>query len=213
MQLTKQQMLDYIQHKRVMILGSAPSVTRNKVEDMENYDIIVRINNYKIFNECKRVDIFYSYFGRNIKKTEGDIINDDVLYIMCKYPLSDWGERIDGIQDNWGEVYEYRKDYFVRPHYIPDDKDFSENFKLLNRVPTAGISCMLDIRRFNPLEIYMTGFDFFESGLHNINEKWDKSGNHDLVAERELVSDFYSKGIIDVDDTIKSILCEKVQKS
>jgi len=206
MRLTTKQIKDYIKDKSVIILGSAPSVVENTDLFINSFQIIVRLNNYKIFNDSTRTDIYYSYFGRNIKKTKNDLIKDKIKYIMCKYPVSNWGKRIDGLQDDWSWVYEYRKGYFVIPYYIPTDKDFKSNFDLLDRVPTTGVSAILDILRFKPKYMHVTGFDFFQSGKHNINEKWDNSGNHNLEGERKLIKKLHTENKINVDNNIKRIL-------
>jgi hypothetical protein len=207
MQLSKKDLINYFYNKSVIILGSAPSVKENKAEFLESFDVIVRLNNYKFFNECVRTDIYYSYFGRSIKKTKQDIINDDIKYIICKYPNCNWGDPKDGIQDNWSWVYEYRKGFFPIPYYIPSNKVFKENFDILNRVPTTGIAAILDIFRFKPKSIYISGFDFFSSKIHNIGEPWkDGDGNHDLEKEKWLIKIMYRLNLIDVDNKIKDLL-------
>ena len=38
-------------------------------------------------------------------------------------------------------------------------------------VPTTGFSAIHDVLRFRPAHVFLTGFDFFTSGVHNVNER------------------------------------------
>lgn len=209
MQLNFREIKNIIENKKVLILGSGPTVTNLKSKFMEKYDIIVRMNNYKFFNSCKRIDIYYSYFGRNIKKTAYDLQHDNIKYLMCKYPNTDFREHNNGaaqpgISGDFRKTYNRKGQYFDLtniPYYIPSLEHFKENYELLNRIPTTGMSAILDILRMNPKEVYISGFDFFKSKIHNINEKWTEGdGNHDHQAEEKLVKDLI------INDKIK---CDK----
>jgi hypothetical protein len=53
---------------------------------------------------------------------------------------------------------------------------------LLGRhVPTTGFSGLLDVLSYDPASIYMTGFDFFSSGIHNVNERWKRMNPSDPI--------------------------------
>lgn len=53
------------------------------------------------------------------------------------------------------------------------------HFQLLGgHVPTTGFAALLDVLSYEPASVYMTGFDFFTSGRHNVNERW-KPGRPD----------------------------------
>ena len=206
MQLNNHQMKQFFKNKKVIILGSAPSVVETQADFINNFDIVVRLNNYKFFNECKRVDVYYSYFGMSIKKTSDDIINDNVKLIMCKYPLCDWGNAIEGHSGNWTNVYKNKR-YKAVDYYIPINEYFKRNYNLLKRIQTTGLASILDILRFKPSFIYISGFDFFTSKKHNINEAWkDGDGNHDLEKEKCLIKMMLYFGLIDADNNIKNIV-------
>ena len=167
------------------IVGSAPSALRNRGSVIDAFDLVVRVNNYKLRpweNRLgHRTDVFYSFFGHSIKKRKVDLIRDGVSLCMCKCPNgqpidSPWhaGERYRGVDFRW--IYERRADWWFCDTYIPSETDFLEPFEILGRrMPTTGFACIFELLRFD-CELYLTGFDFFTSRVHNVNERW-RSGN------------------------------------
>lgn len=211
--MKRENIAKYFRNKNVIVLGSAPSVTNTEAETIESFDIVVRLNNYRFFNESRRIDVFYSYFGSNIRKSNETILNDGVGLVMCKYPNADFtshnaGKTEDGISGDFRTVYQGRK--FPVPHYIPPLKDFQENFDLINRILTTGVSAVIDILRFKPKMLYMAGFDFFGSKKHNINEPWKPGdGGHDMVGERMLIYGIYNNDKrLYIDSHIKEVFDE-----
>ena len=83
---------DYFSNKRVALIGSAPTVIDNVGATIDSFDLIIRINNYKIIgyqnNVGTRTDVFYSFFGSSIRKTVKELQQDGVKLIMCKCPNS-----------------------------------------------------------------------------------------------------------------------------
>jgi hypothetical protein len=76
-------------------------------------------------------------------------------------------------------IYQKREGWWFCPTYIPTVEEFLQSFRLMgNRVPTTGFQALLDILSYKPKSVYMTGFDFFESKIHNVNERW-KAANPD----------------------------------
>ncbi len=58
----------------------------------------------------------------------------------------------------------------------------NDHFELLAKhVPTTGFAALLDVLRFKPKHVYLTGFDFFDSGIHNVNEKWRPQNSADPI--------------------------------
>ena len=169
--------------KSVVIIGSAPSCLDNKREHIESFDLIVRINNYKIKGFEKfvgeRTDVFYSFFGYSIRKTAEELKSDGVTLCMCKCPNakfieSDWhikNHKPEGI--DFRSIYRHRKSWWFCDTFIPTTEHFLNHFNLLNQhTPTTGFSCILDILPLGCEKVYITGFDFFVSKLHNVNEPW-----------------------------------------
>jgi len=80
---------NYIKNKKLLIVGGSPSASNKSKQWYDSFDIIVRLNNYKKINS-DRTDIFFSfYFGRNIKKTKEELINDGVKFLINKCPNLD----------------------------------------------------------------------------------------------------------------------------
>jgi len=165
--------------KSVAIVGSAPSVLDNKPGFIDSHDIVVRINNYKLSDNAGfRNDVYYSFFGTSVKKEKEELIKDGVKLCMCKCPNSKpieskWHEKHhkpNGVDFRY--IYEFRKDFWFCDTFIPDDEHFLEVFNLLGQhTPSTGFSALMDILSFD-CSIYMTGFDFFTSGIHNVDEPW-----------------------------------------
>ena len=208
-----------IEGKRVIVMGSAPSVLENNGKDIDNYDIVVRVNNFKIDGFEKQVgtklDIYYSFFGTSIEKTNEELKRHKLKFIMCKYPNESFmdhtgGVAKDGISADFRRTYNVRKYWWEFPIWIPKMKYFKENFEKLFRVPTTGISAILDILRFNPKSLNITGFDFMTSGIHDTNVRWNKGdGNHDHVRERYLIAELRNKGKIVCDEHLNELFRTK----
>ena len=177
------------------IVGSGPGSLDNEPGFVDSHDVVVRINNYKLFPQTGvRTDVFYSFFGTSIRKTMAELKRGGVTLCMCKCPnahpiKSDWHERngkMAGVDYTY--IYRNRATWWFCDTYIPTVDDFMEKFDLLNKhQPTTGFSAILDIASFNPRSLYLTGFDFFRSGKHNVDEKWTQKNNDDpLKHEPEL---------------------------
>lgn len=157
----------------------------------------MRVNNYRCTGAITgfRADVHYSFYGTSIKKTAWVLAHEGVKLCFCKCPNalaidSDWHRqrgRIDGI--DFRRIYERRKKFWFCDTYVPTVEDFLAHFYLLGRhVPTTGFSAILDVLSFAPRSVYLTGFDFFRSGIHNIDEPWREKNLDDPirhVPERE----------------------------
>jgi hypothetical protein len=208
MQIKEAEIKQFIEGKRVIILGGAPTVKKTNERFTNDFDIIVRMNNYIHFNSIFRTDLYYSYFGRDIKKEIEELKFEDCRYIMCKYPNAVFTEHMDGheiqgVSEDFSWVYEYRKNWFGIPYYVPYLETFIENFRRLNRIPTTGMSAILDVLRFKPRELYIAGFDFFASKIHHGKPWKEGDGNHDLGGERRLMGEIVRiNGNVMADKTI-----------
>jgi len=181
----------YIQSsKKLLIVGGAPSANKGSIEWYKQFDVIVRCNNYKKVNSY-RTDIFSSYFGRNIKKTKEELITDGVKYLLCKYPNADMSLELKdyNIKDkDYRWVYELRKNWWFKPVVSLTKDNLLEQINLLDGfMPTVGISTILFLLKLKT-PIYIIGFDCFKSDIHNLNEKWDRSGNHNIEGEELLLN-------------------------
>lgn len=183
--------------KTVAIVGSGPGVLQNVPGFIDSQDVVVRVNNYKLTPATgSRTDVFYSFFGRSIRKEKRDLKRDGVTLCLCKCPdahaiESDWHRRrgkMAGVDFRW--IYSARASFWFCDTYVPDVSEFLAIFNLLGgHVPTTGFAAIHEILTHNPASLYLTGFDFFRSGLHNVNEPWRERNVSDPIGhdpEREL---------------------------
>lgn len=164
--------------RRIAVVGSGPGVLGNRPGHVDGHDIVVRVNNYKLSDASGvRTDVFYSFFGTSIKKPRDELIRDGVTLCMSKLPNahavdSDWHRRhCKMIGVDFRPHYERRKDWWFCDTYVPTVPEFMVGFELLGRhMPTTGFAAILDVIAFEPRSVYLTGFDFFSSGIHNVDE-------------------------------------------
>lgn len=209
-----------IKGARVALVGSGPGALKNPPGLIDSFDVVVRVNNYKLGTPelGSRTDVFFSYFGNAIKKRPEELKRDGVRLCIAKCPdaaaiNSEWHRRrgkTHGIDFRW--IYDRRSRWWPAPVYVPKVEEFLGDFELLGRrVPTTGFSAVLTLLRFKPAHLYMTGFDFFTSGIHNVNEKWlpgdprDPIG-HDPRLEREWIRANRSLYPLSFDSTLQELL-------
>jgi len=185
----KSRLFEVFEGKSVAIVGSGPTTLSNESGFIDSHDVVVRVNNYKLIGTAgKKTDVHYSFYGTSIKKTAQELQDDGVYLCMCKCPdakfmESRWHERhgkLNGIDFRY--IYQFRKDFWFTDTYVPTVEEFVEHFELLGKhIPTTGFSAILDVLRYNPKSIYITGFDFFQSRVHNVNERWRKNNPSDPI--------------------------------
>lgn len=178
--------------KRVAIVGSGPGVLDNAPSFIDSHEVVVRVNNYKLSPETGgRTDVYYSYFGDAIRKTADELKRDGVYLCMAKCPdaqfmESDWHAvrgKMRGVDFRY--IYRNRADWWFCDTYVPTLDEFRAQFDLLGgHVPTTGFSAILDVLSYDPRSVYLTGFDFFASGVHNVNERWRPGDPSDPIRHR-----------------------------
>jgi hypothetical protein len=190
--IDRQYLANVFNNKSVAIIGSAPTVLQNEGTFIDSHDIVVRANNYKVkgleINVGYRTDVHYSFYGSSIKKTVDELKADGVKLCMCKCPNdkpinSPWHEANGqkyGVDFRY--IYKHREDFWFCDTYIPSTQEFLEQFNLLGKhIPTTGFAAILTIITLPIKELYITGFDFFSSGIHNVNEKWRHKNTGDPI--------------------------------
>jgi hypothetical protein len=178
--------------KSVAIVGSAPSVLENRLGVISGHDLVVRVNNYKLGPaQGFRCDVHYSFYGTSIRKPVADLKRDGVTLCMCKLPDakpldSEWHERhrkLAGIDYRY--IYNNRSPWWFCDTFIPTIARFMKKFELLGKhQPTTGFAAILDVLECAPRSVYLTGYDFFSSGVHNVDEPWSERNLDDPIRHR-----------------------------
>lgn len=182
--------------RRVALVGSGPGCLANEPGFVDAHDVVVRVNNFKTgAAQGLRTDVFYSFFGSSIRKTAAELIASGVSLCMCKCPdakfmESEWHRRngkTAGV--DFRSIYQNRRGWWFCDTFIPPLPDFIAHFEMLGgHVPTTGFAAVLEVLSFKPASLYLTGFDFFTSGVHNVDEPWAKRNTTDPIGhvpERE----------------------------
>lgn len=175
--------------KSVAIVGSAPSCLDNAPGFVDAHDVVVRVNCYKTgAAQGVRTDVHYSFYGSSIDKPAQHLQRDGVALCMCKCPdskplESEWHERhgkLNGIDFRY--IYRARADWWWCDTFVPSEARFLDKFKVLGgHIPTTGFSAILDVLDCDPRAVYLTGFDFFGSKIHNVNEPWRPGNPQDPI--------------------------------
>ena len=183
---------EHIRCKTVAIVGSGPGCAENAPGFVDGHDIVCRVNNHKTSAAAGyRTDVHYSFYGNSIKKTPTELRREGVRLVMCKCPngkplQSAWHEqngKLNGIDFRY--IYALRRSWWFCDTFIPDAARFLRKMALLrNHIPTTGFSAILDVLDCEPASITLTGFDFFSSGLHNVNERWRPGDPTDPIGHR-----------------------------
>lgn len=195
--LSRSEVRPRFEGKSVAIVGSGPGCDENAEGLVDSHEVVVRVNNFKITPRTgKRTDVFYSFFGTSIKKTAEELIAGGVTLCMSKVPNahaieSEWhARRGKMIGVDYRAHYERRKNWWFCDTYVPTVEEFLEPFNALGRhQPTSGFAAIWDVLSFDPKSVFLTGFDFFRSGVHNVNEPWTAKNLDDPIRhepEREL---------------------------
>lgn len=184
----------FLRGKTVALVGSGPGVLHNAPGFVDGHDVVVRVNNWKLNERAgRRTDIFYSFFGRSIRKTQAECQASGVQLCMAKCPDEQFMDsawhaarnKYNGIDFRY--IYDERAPWWFCPVHVPTLEHFLGHFELLGRhVPTTGFSALLDVLACEPASVYMTGFDFFVSGLHNVNERWRPGNPADPIGHRPM---------------------------
>lgn len=182
--------------KSVAIVGSGPGVLDNEPGFVDSHDVVVRVNNYKTGRAAGyKTDVFYSFHGSSIKKPVSELEADGVGLVMCKCPNSKFMESEWHTKNNkphgvdFRYIYRDRANWWFCPTYFPETQEFVDVFNMLGgHIPSTGFSAVVEVLKHGPSSVYLTGFDFFSSGVHNVDEKWRPGNSSDPIGhapERE----------------------------
>lgn len=175
-----------VRGKTIALVGSGPGSLDNEPGFIDSHDLVCRVNNYRTGKaQGFRTDLFYSFFGGSIKKTREELQADGVKLCLCKCPdskfiESEWHRKTGKLKGtDFRYIYQDRRDWWFCDTYIPSRDEFMASFDLLDRhIPSTGFSAILFLQSLGPKSILLTGYDFFASRIHNVNEAW-RPGNPD----------------------------------
>lgn len=186
------QVAEFFRGKRIAIVGSGPGSLDNEPGFVDGHDVVCRVNNFKCGPaQGERVDVHYSFYGTSINTRSEDLIERGCKLVICKLPNSqpiesEWHRKngkLVGIDYTY--IYRARANWWPCPVFIPDDARFLAKFELLGKhQPTTGFAAIMDVLEAEPAEVYLTGFDFFTSGTHNVNEPWVRKNEDDPICHR-----------------------------
>lgn len=178
-----------IRGKSVALVGSGPGCLDNPHGFVDSHDVVVRVNNYKLMGGTgSRTDIFYSFFGTSIRKSATELTHDGVKACWSRLPdaqfmESAWHKRrgkMTGVDFQY--VYRNRDAWWFCPTYVSTLPEFLDKFNLLGgHVPTTGFSAVLDVLSCKPRNLFLTGFDFFQTHVHNVNQRWNEGHPGDPI--------------------------------
>lgn len=178
--------------RSVAVVGSGPGVLDNEPGFVDGHEVVVRVNNWKTGPaQGYRCTVFYSFFGTSIRVTADQAKAAGVQLCMCKLPDSQpidsaWHrERGKLVGIDYRYIYRSRANWWPCDVFVPDDERFLAKFDLLGKhQPTTGFAAILDVLECAPASLYLTGFDGFTSGVHNVDEKWKPGDPSDPICHR-----------------------------
>lgn len=219
MMTIKKEYKDFLNKKKIALVGPASSIEKDKNgEFIDSHDIVVRLNYAKIKNpdhSGTKTDVIY-YDG-----SLHDYENLNLDFLICSYPITEWF-----FQERCKLTVEYFK--LKYNHKIVDSVMYN-NLKLSlndnNKVrPNTGLIAMVDLLKYDVKSLFVTGIDFYRTGYlsshpdygsHSLNEikqvfkQGDNGDYHDIDLQFE-----YFKNNIVKDERVKmdSFLIHEINK-
>lgn len=190
--MTWDEVVERLRGKRIAIVGSGPGCAENEPGVVDGHEVVIRVSNYRTGpGQGFRTDVLYSFFGSSIKVNRDQLMREGCWLCMNKLPNSkpiesEWHVRNGKHQGiNYTYVYALREKWWPCPVFVPDDAQFMAKFDLLGKhQPTTGFAAILDVLECEPREVLLTGFDFFTSMTHNVNEPWRQKNTDDPICHR-----------------------------
>tara|TARA_Y100000034_G_C6909175_1_gene423056 strand:+ start:3593 stop:4423 length:831 start_codon:yes stop_codon:yes gene_type:complete len=224
---------EIVKNKRVAIIGPSKGVIHNKREHIEEYDIIVRLNedwpvNPKLRDAVgERVDILYHAYGKFANP-----MYNDCLVVEGPIPEPKMGDFEElGKQAKavfYGRYCYMLKDFLeeksiYHTHLRPRRLRFRTKYNFLSS-PTTGFLAVCELLECNLKELYITGFTFYREPYHSehnptqmsdsVSAHWNNSLHHNPVIELQFFKDLYDRDLrIKVDNRLCGIVMEDTVKA
>jgi len=221
---------EFLKDKRVIIVGPSPSLEGlGKGEEIDSYDIVVRINKAFPVEEGvqsdigSRTDIHYHclctdmHCGGPVFYKE---MKDENVFVSCPYPK--W------IKPFNGDVTRFENDNkkWDLGFHVLDTYYYLGIAEMLGTRANSGTLTILDLLCYDVKELHITGFTWFRDGWRKSykdhtkifgeeegkkkEEKWLKGefdGNHVQKPQEDLVREIYlNDDRVFIDDIMKEIL-------
>lgn len=208
-----------IEGKRIALVGSGPGSLDNPRGFVDSHDVVVRVNNHKCGEGPGfRTDIHYSFYGSSIKKTAEELIAEGVVACWsrlpdCEFMQSEWHTRRGKLLGvDYRPHYEKRKGWWFCPTYCSTVEELQDKFDLLGgHMPTTGFSALLDVLSCNPRNVFLTGYDFFQTGIHNVNERWKSGHPGDPIGHRpDVEREWFAANVKGLPITMDALLAQAV---
>jgi lipopolysaccharide biosynthesis glycosyltransferase len=194
-------------NKRVIVIGTAPSVLNNIGKVIDNFDIVIRVNNFKLKGYEDRVGTKTDYIvmGYCIPYCE-DLFKYDpgIMHVFT-------GEHFNNIKYvRERMMQDHEKDQFKGCKLPIDEMNILDeyyfyglNMKLgligKQRSTTGTVAIEWAINNFPLSEIFYTGIEFFEGGnkqQHYFDYTTNKNSFHDHPLEKAYVGRLAAKGYV-----------------
>lgn len=183
---------NYLLNKNIALIGPSPSIKKNKNgREIDNYDIVVKINNSIFSDEDKeysgvKIDVLYTLsIAQNLNQILFDekyetfqeyffhlIQEKQVKFIVFSNELH------SNIHNQWLSLAIYKFSEIYNINNIPIifiPKPLIENHVLnCNKIPSAGYGAIMNLLQYDIKKLYIKGFTFFKDGHSSsyIGKEW-----------------------------------------
>ena len=221
---------EMLKGKRVVIVGPAPSLEGSgKGKDIDDYDIVVRINKgFPVEQGMEsdigsRTDIHYHCLCTTAE-CGGPVfykeMKDSNVFVSAPYP------KAVGPFYNDVQRFELDNKKWELPFHVIDTDYYRSIAESVGTRPNSGTLTIIDLLAYDVKELHITGFTWFRGGWRKsykdmkqifgeekgaeLEKKWlseEFDGTHRQKPQEDLVREIYlNDSRVTIDDTMKKIL-------
>jgi|11_taG_2_1085331.scaffolds.fasta_scaffold63684_2 hypothetical protein len=152
---------------KIAVIGNGASALKSRAEEeIDNCNHVVRLGNFIIDDYQDFIGNKTTIIGTSYKKTDNIHLAPYVWYV-------------EDMTDEENDIITYKLKY---------DKDMS----IQTNRPTIGMRTLQKVLdTFNNAQIYVKGFDFFDTGWY-----WDKKHNYGAVSHPTVLEKIYYKKLV-----------------
>jgi hypothetical protein len=200
---TKTQYAEYLERKRIVLVGPSPFVlTKREGNLIDSYDIVVRIKkSYPVPKKLhkfigKKTDILCTHLKLTQNNFDYNSLNQlqkDISWIVSPFPLIKPFDKFYRYFDNYYTRFlVLNKHYKKKPIHVVTNLDYYNNHVFsMKTTPTTATAFLLDILQYNFKELYITGITFRTDGYYPQykSKEEDSESLHRTTIQRQ-VHDF-----------------------